>query len=183
MGSTGWEQDFEFQRAVEQVLKDEGGDKITDDPDDPGGRTKYGITQKLLNAIGMMMRVDDLTESQAKQIYYDHFWLEYKFDQISKYEPRVVEKTFNFMVTAGPDPAFRCLQRALRSCGLDMKEDGVMGPITRGLFIGFVNRSEPDKLINSFGLLCALKSEMAGYYRDLDKPKYEAGWVARAYRG
>lgn len=171
-----------FLAAVKQVLLDEGGSKITDDPDDPGGRTKYGITQKLLNAIQYKIKkVDDLTENDAHLIYYLHFWLEYKFPSIGVIHSSLAAKMFNFCVTAGPDPAFRCLQRALRACGVaGVKEDGVMGPNTRGAVEQYL--LPPDNRVQVACLLVAYKCEIAGYYRDLDKPKYEAGWVARAYR-
>ena len=172
--------DFTFMAAVKQVLLDEGGDKVTDDPDDPKGRTKYGITQKLLTAIGHPKKVDDLTEADAIDIYYLHFWIEYHCDQLATSHPDLASKVFNFCVTAGPDPAFRCLQRALRANSVDIKEDGVMGPQTRGAVANFL--SLPDDRCRRACLLVAYRCECAGYYRDLDKPKFEAGWVARAYR-
>lgn len=36
----------DFERALAFCLKWEGGDKITDDPRDPGGLTKFGISQR-----------------------------------------------------------------------------------------------------------------------------------------
>jgi lysozyme family protein len=166
-----------FMVAVERALLDEGGAAITDDPDDLGGRTKYGITQRLLTAIGGG-KIDDLTEEEAKKIYYDHFWLEYKIGEIN--EPDLAVKVFNFCVTAGPHAAFICLQRAMRSNGVAVKEDGVLGPITRGMLRQFLDNPKIPCAV--YGMYVAYKSEIAGYYRDLDKPKYEAGWVARAYR-
>jgi len=173
--------DLVFMPAVRQVLLDEGCDKITDDPQDPGGRTKYGITQKLLNAISnYSKKVDDLTEEDAIGIYYLHFWVEYHIDHLASLHPDLGAKVFNFCVTAGPDPAFRCLQRALRANGMAVKEDGVMGPNTRGAVANFL--ALPDDRCRQACLLVAYRCECAGYYRDLDKPRFEAGWVARAYR-
>jgi lysozyme family protein len=170
--------DFPFQRAVEQILRDEGGSLLTDDPRDPGGRTKYGITQKLLNAVWPGKIVDTLTEDEAKGIYYDHFWKEYRFDTLPE---RVGAKMFNFCVTAGPRAAFLCLQRGMRANGVVVKDDGVMGPITRGLLMKFLE--DPANTCAGVCMIVALKSEIAGYYRDLDSKTYEDGWVNRAYRG
>lgn len=36
----------DFQKALDLVLKREGGYQLTDDPDDPGGRTYAGISEK-----------------------------------------------------------------------------------------------------------------------------------------
>jgi lysozyme family protein len=160
------------------VLLDEGGDKLTDDPRDHGGRTKFGITQRLLTAILPGKIVDSLTEDEAKQIYWVHWWLEYRFGLLPE---RIGTKLFNFAVTAGPSPAFKCLQRAMRSNGMAVKDDGVMGPITRGLLTTFFEA--PGGSCAEPSMMAALKSEMAGFYRDLDQPVFEAGWVNRAYRG
>ena len=174
-------EDFVFQRAVTQVLIDEGGDKLTDDPRDHGGRTKFGITQRLLTAILPGKIVDSLTEDEAKQIYWVHWWLEYRFGLLPE---RIGTKLFIFAVTAGPSPAFKCLQRAMRSNGMAVKDDGVMGPITRGLLLNFLDTAMlTDNACNELCMMAALKSEMAGFYRDLDQPVFEAGWVNRAYRG
>lgn len=181
-----------FEAEFLTILNDEGGDKVTRDPDDPGGTTKYGISQRFLDTVAPGRKAEDLTQEEAKALYYEHFWLEYKFPDIS-FVPEIARKVFNFMVTAGPDPAFRCLQRALRACGCNVKEDGVMGPMTRAALKAFTTNMNPQTslagssdncllLMQAFGVRCALRSEIAGYYRDLDKPKFEAGWVARAYR-
>jgi len=172
-----YKDDLLFVEAVTQVLLDEGGSKITDDPEDPGGRTKYGITQKLLTAIGGGP-VDDLTEEEAKSIYYDHFWLEYHIEEIPA--PDLAVKVFNFCVTAGPRAAFLCLQRAMRANGVTLTEDGVMGPITQDKLRHLLN--DPQLDCRAYGMYIAYKSEIAGYYRDLDKPHFESGWVNRAYR-
>ena len=175
--------DFAFRRVITPTLLDEGGDKVTDDPKDHGGRTKFGITQRLLNAVWPGKIVDTLTEAEAKQIYYVHFWIEYKFDTLPE---RIGAKMFNFCVTAGPKAAFLCLQRAMRSNTIDVKEDGVVGPITRGKLMSFLFpvglNGAPQECAESC-IMAALKSEIAGYYRDLDQERFEAGWVNRAYRG
>ena len=171
------QEDFNFMAALKQTLLDEGGDKLTDDPDDPGGRTKFGITQRFLTAIGGG-KVDDLDETKATAIYYQHWWLEYHFDELAVDATSVAAKVFNFAVNAGPKAAFLCLQRAMIANDIPIKDDGVLGPITRGVLATFLKKNGA----NARCLYVALKSEIAGYYRDLDKPKYEAGWIARAYR-
>lgn len=172
--------DDDFKQAIVQLLQDEGS-AFTDDPDDPGGKTKYGITHRFLNTLGFStLKVETLTEEDATNLYYTYFWKEYQFDVIAMMHGPLAQKMFNFCVNAGPDPAFRCLQRALRACGVSVKEDGVMGPITRGGLYNYL--LPPDNRVQVACVLVAYRSEIAGYYRDLDKPKYENGWVARAYR-
>ena len=59
----------DFDKAVKFILKWEGD--FTNDPNDPGGETKYGISQKA----HPYLNVKDLTLKKAKQFYYDNYWL------------------------------------------------------------------------------------------------------------
>lgn len=58
-----------FDRAFELIIGLEGG--YTDDPDDPGGPTKYGIAQNYNKEVD----VKNLTLNEAKGIYYRKYWL------------------------------------------------------------------------------------------------------------
>jgi hypothetical protein len=57
-----------FDRAFELVIGLEGA--YTDDPDDPGGPTKYGIAQNYNPEVD----VKNLTLERAKEIYYRKYW-------------------------------------------------------------------------------------------------------------
>lgn len=46
------------------------GTKYENDPDDPGGATKYGIDHRSHPNVD----IRNLTEDQAKQIYWDDYW-------------------------------------------------------------------------------------------------------------
>ncbi len=59
-----------FDRALDFVLRWEGGAGITDDPDDPGGLTKYGISKRANPDIDIRA----LTEERAKAIYRERYW-------------------------------------------------------------------------------------------------------------
>ena len=37
---------LDFTDAAALIIESEGGERITDDPRDPGGLTKYGISQR-----------------------------------------------------------------------------------------------------------------------------------------
>lgn len=58
---------------IDELLRREGNDKYTNDPKDPGGPTKYGITLKTLAAYRRAnvtaQDVKDLTEAEAREIY------------------------------------------------------------------------------------------------------------------
>ena len=57
-----------FERAIAFVLKWEGG--YVNDPKDPGGETKYGISKRAHPTLD----IKSLTEAQAKEIYRTDYW-------------------------------------------------------------------------------------------------------------
>lgn len=76
----------------------------------------------------------------------------------------------------GSSWAHRLIQRALKSTGQNIAEDGVLGPMT----LAAINKADLSDL------LAALKSEAAGYYRTLAatqprRAKFLKGWLKRAY--
>jgi len=61
--------DKEFEKALKFVLKWEGG--YCNDPNDPGGETKYGISKKSYPNED----IKNMTLERAKEIYWDNYWL------------------------------------------------------------------------------------------------------------
>ena len=158
-----------FEKAFEYVIQNEGG--YVFEKNDPGGETKFGITKKSYPALN----IRDLTLEDAKKIYYQDFWQKGRFEEISS--DLVAMQVLDFSVNLGIRAAVIVLQRALRSVGINVQEDGLMGPQT--LFAA--SNSEPRCL------LAAIKSEAAGYYRQIvaknpSQQKFLKGWLNRAYR-
>lgn len=60
-----------FEIGVRLTLDLEGNENYTNDPDDPGGETKYGICKKYHPTVD----IKNLTLSQAKQIYLEKYWI------------------------------------------------------------------------------------------------------------
>lgn len=173
-----------FEAALGIVLEHEGG--WVNDPDDPAGATNYGISLRTLRAEGDPafdmdgdgdLDADDVARLQpesALHFYHRKFWARYRYGELQ--DVAVAAKVFDLAVNMGPGAAHRCLQRALRACKLPVKEDGILGPITR--------KAANDARF--LGLLPALKSEAAGFYRGLvaarpERAKWLAGWLNRAY--
>jgi len=151
-----------FDLAIRRTLEWEGG--YTNDPDDPGGETRWGISARANPDVD----VADLTEEQAIDIYRTKYWLDVYDDIIAEC---IGAKVFDLAVNMGHGPAHVCLQRALRAVGIQIKEDGVFGKIT----LKAVNKVSPSCL------LAAMRSEAAGHYRMIGKKKYMRGWLNRAY--
>jgi len=157
-----------FKRAFEELLKLEGG--YVNDPIDLGGETNYGISRKSYPKLD----IKNLTEEDAKKIYYTDYWLKNKCNVIYHYG--LAEKVFNLSVNMGCKQAGKLLQRALRGLGKRLTEDGVIGAITTAAIF----KADPTQLLS------ALKSEAAGYYRliasiNSSQERFLTGWLNRAY--
>lgn len=65
-----------FDRAFEIVVGAEGG--LVDDPHDPGGLTKFGISQRAYPNLD----IRNLTLDQARDIYLHDYWLKAGCDHL-----------------------------------------------------------------------------------------------------
>ena len=77
--------DTDFRTALARVLHYEGG--YVNDPDDPGGATNKGVTQKTYDqwrdAQGLPRRsVRDITDVEVEDIYYGDYWLKSGADKL-----------------------------------------------------------------------------------------------------
>jgi lysozyme family protein len=170
-----------FDSAIRRVLEHEG--HFSDDPDDPGGATKYGISLRYAKEIGLDVDHDRDTDvedirklplEQAIAIYRTHWWDKYGYGKLGL---MIGGRVFDLAVNMGAVPAHKCLQRALRAAtGELLVEDGIIGPETLDAF----------HMASQEQIKAALRSEAAGHYRMLSvaRPKFEKylkGWLIRAY--
>jgi len=102
-----------FEQAVALVLKHEGG--YSNDPRDPGGETRFGISKRAYPDVDILR----LTEDEAKAIYRRDYWDKLRPDELPQ---ELAICVFDAAVNMGRDKAIRLLQRA---CGV--AQDGVMG--------------------------------------------------------
>jgi lysozyme family protein len=159
-----------FLKAFDYLMYHEGG--YSKDPSDSGGETKFGISKRSYPHLN----IKDLTRDQASQIYFVDFWMRAKCEEIV--DENIAIKFFDLAVHCGIPQAVKLIQRALRSVGERVVEDGVIGQIT----LAAINEADPTDL------LAALKSEAAGYYRLIananpSQQKFINGWLNRAYHG
>jgi len=66
----------DFEKSLKFVLKWEGG--YSNDPNDPGGETKYGISKKSYPHED----IKNMTLERAKKIYYENYWLKAGCDRL-----------------------------------------------------------------------------------------------------
>ncbi|GHU17859.1 hypothetical protein FACS189472_05360 [Alphaproteobacteria bacterium] len=157
-----------FLKAFKYLMYHEGG--YSNNPADAGGETKYGISKRSYPHLD----IKKLTQDQARHIYFVDFWLKAKCEQIE--DENISIKFFDLCVNTGIAQAVKLIQRSLRSTGISVTEDGIIGSIT----LAAINNAD------STDLLAALKSEAAGYYRLIanispSQQTFINGWLRRAY--
>lgn len=159
-----------FDRLIAFVLAHEGG--LSDDPDDPGGLTNYGISLRSYPRLGRD-GIRDLTRQGAADVYYRDWWLKLRCPEIRN--DLVAQKYLDTAVNVGKAAGTKILQRALNECGRHVTVDGKIGPQT----IDAANRASPE------ALLASMRRLQASYYEQLIKgnpklEKFRRGWMARA---
>lgn len=106
----------DFDKAFEIVIGIEDG--YVNDPRDPGGETKYGISKRAHPNLD----IKNLTLDGAKAIYKQDYWDKVKGDVINW---PVNYLLFDYAVNSGVRQAISTLQRTLQ-----VAVDGIIGPIT-----------------------------------------------------
>ena len=105
-----------FDEAFERVLGHEGG--YVNDPRDPGGETKYGISKRAYPA----ENIAGLTLERARELYRRDFWGPAGCDAV----PAALKlPLFDTAVNMGVRQAVKLLQRTVGAT-----EDGILGPRT-----------------------------------------------------
>jgi lysozyme family protein len=175
--------------AIAKAIVDrEGG--FVNDPDDPGGATKFGVTIGTMRRLGIDLTGDGqvsvadvrrLTRDKAVEIYVEHYFRRPRIDQLP--EP-VQPSVFDMYVNAGGN-AVKILQRLLIEMGHDLEADGAIGPQTiRAAAVA--QDAAPGLLADAYGIarrnyyyaLGDERPQSRKYARRKDGGK--GGWITRA---
>ena len=174
-----------FDRMVGHTFQVEGGFSNVDS--DPGGKTRYGITEKVARNHGYEGAMEDLPRELAYNIYRDAFFTGPKLDEIALRSMKVAREVFDAGVNIAPERAVALLQRALNLLNsrgrhyADIKVDGLVGPATLGALDAYFEQ-RPD--MGEGVLLKALLVQRGSYYMDLAASNEEFedflfGWLRR----
>lgn len=111
---------------IDRVIRDEGGEKFTANPADPGGATKFGITARGIKDFWN----HDATPEQIAALTYEDAVTFYKWLLVvskASLIPNELMRWFFFdaAVHMGATQATKLLQRAVGA-----KDDGVLGSVT-----------------------------------------------------
>ena len=144
---------------VERIIVREGGSKITKDPSDPGGTTKYGISQRAHKDID----IENLTHEKAVEIYNKDY---VKPSKAASFPPDLQEIYLDMVVNMGYSRAVKVVQQATNAKGAKLDMDGKLGPKT--LKAVKDKNLEPERLtayrLLYYSRLCTKKPILEKYY-------------------
>jgi lysozyme family protein len=160
------------EEAFDRIMEWEGGSNLHNVPGDPGGMTKYGVSQRAYPDLNIAL----LTEKTARRIFEQDYWNRVKADELPE-ELRlpVVDFAFN----AGIGRAVRTLQQSINLCKqahgrTDFLEvDGGLGPIT----LDAVYQYPADRVAN---VMLAYRMEHYVTLAETGRAKFVHGWLRRA---
>lgn len=167
----------DYADALKVILIHEGGSTFTDDPDDPGGATKFGISLRFLKDHGIDLDLDGdidaddirgLDDEKTAKLYKQFFWNLVHGDDFT--DQAVACKLFDMAVNMGPQRAICLIQRAAL-----VPDDGVFGPKT---FAAVESFSKPMLFEN-------LEQMLGNFYQACvdarpSSAKFLPGWLVRA---
>jgi len=150
-----------FKECLALVLKSEGG--WVNNQNDPGGETNLGVTKRVWEEwVGHpVATMKNLTEAEVAPLYEQKYWRPCYGEVL----PRGLDLlSFSMGVNAGPGRSVKLLQQSIGCV-----PDGVIGPKTRELI----------SASNSATLIAKFSEARRDYYRSLNKPMFEKGWLSR----
>ncbi|NUB43250.1 peptidoglycan-binding protein [Fertoebacter nigrum] len=171
-----------------EIVAREGG--FVNDPDDPGGATKYGVTIHTMRRLGLDLTGDGrvtvadvqrLSRAQAEAIFIEHY---HTRPGIGRLPEPLQPGVFDMYVNAGSS-AVKILQRLVSDMGFACTADGVIGPLTmRAVQQAF--DAAPGHLADAYAIarrnyyyaLADARPASRKYARRRDGGK--GGWITRA---
>ena len=149
-----------FLTAFDKLLKHEGD--YSNHTADPGGKTRYGITEAVAREVGYRGDMRELPLELAQRIYKERYW---DAVQAESLPPDVRYIVFDGAVNSGVAQSSKWLQRA---CGV--KDDGVIGPVT----------IRAASTLHSEGLRRRILAQRLRFMAKLPNwPAFSRGWVNR----
>ena len=162
-----------FEKIFDYLIKVEGG--YSNDKNDKGGKTKYGITEEEARKFGYKGDMQDLTMDFAKNIYLKKYYLGNKLDKVAN--DKVALSICDWAVNSGKN-GIKNAQIAinqLTNANLDI--DGIIGNKT----LEALSTVDPEKFLEVYHNLQRI------YYRskvadDKTQENFLAGWLNRVQR-
>jgi lysozyme family protein len=147
-----------FDEALAFILRPDVEGGYVNDPRDPGGETKCGISKRSYPHLD----IKNLTDAEIKDIYLRDFWNALRLGELPG---RLAFLTFNSAVNQGQPSAAMILQQAL-----GLKADGIIGPET----IEAANKADLRPVLRKF-----VARQLLRYVQSKNFILYAWAWVAR----
>lgn len=171
----GWAKTFQHEQG------------FSNDPQDSGGATRFGITERVARANGYTGDMRALPLEKAREIARRQYWSILSLDDVARESLAIALEMFDTGYNCGVGNAGRWLQKALNAFNkegtayADLTEDGNIGPVTVSA-LGFYLRWRRDR--GEMVMLRALNSLQGAYYLGLSSSrpkdeKYVFGWFER----
>jgi len=164
---SNWDKSFDMMLDSEGGFQDDINDSGNHLSDGRRGCTNLGVTQSAWEEyVGHKVSTQDmrnLTPAVVEPFYRRKYWDVCRCNDLPTGVDYLV---FDFAVNSGVGRSAKTLQSAVGTT-----PDGAIGPITLAAVTAYNN---PKTLINLFSIA---KEE---YYRSLNNPIYERGWLNRA---
>lgn len=149
---------MDFDKAFKIIIGHEGG--YVNDPRDPGGETKYGVSKRAYPNTD----IANLSLDDAKAIYLKDYWNACRCEELPD---KIKLMVFDTAVNQGVRVAVKLLQQSVRS-----DVDGIIGHNT----VKAANRKNGDDLLADYTSYRAVR--YAGT-RNFDV--YGRGWMKRLF--
>lgn len=162
------------------VFAIEGG--YVNNPSDPGGETKYGITVKVARDYGYKGPMIELSKEMATEIYTQEYVVKPGFLDLIEVSPAVAHKVIDAGVNCGVSRSIKWFQTGLNSysrAGKDFSEvkvDGLMGKATLDAYRALESKRGPQLACEL--MIKAMDVQQGQYYLSLNKHRdFTVGWV------
>lgn len=158
-----------FEKIFDYLLKVEGG--YSDDKNDKGGKTKYGIIEEEARDFGYKGNMQDLTIDFAKNIYLKKYYLGNKLDRVNN--DKVALSICDWAVNSGKN-GIKKAQIVANKFGANLVIDGIVGNKT----LEAINGINPEAFLKEYHeLQRAFYKNLAA--RDSSQEGFLKGWLNR----
>ncbi len=162
-----------FKKFLDYIFEVEGG--FTDDENDRGGKTNWGITEEEAREFGYTGDMRNLTKDFAKNIYLKKYYLGNKLDKVVN--DKVALSICDWAVNSGRNGTKNAQIAINQLTNANLDVDGIIGNKT----LEALNSADPEKFLEVYHNLQRI------YYKgkveaDRTQERFLTGWLNRIQR-
>jgi lysozyme family protein len=153
---------MDFNRAFDILTSSDFEGEYSNHPADPGGKTRFGITEEVARRHGYPGSMAELPLDLAKTIYKAEYWDVVRADELPA---DMRYPLFDAAVNSGPTRAIMWMQEML-----GLADDGNFGPVT----MAAVQACDPERIAGRMlGRRLIFMSKLSTW------PSFGKGWARR----